>query len=544
MRIAGVATAVFLAALSAGNTVQGALPQYSIIDIGVVSPTDGASQGFRVSPNGIATGRSVGSPTRAFSWTQLGGIQGLPNLASPARNFGVGNGVNDAGVVVGTGSTTAFGSSPLPLMWSGGVVSQLPLPAGQTLGRANDVNGANVAVGSVNAGSLEAGVVYSGGTATVITALTPAGCFLRTAYGINDGGRICGFGIDPNNAARNVGFLYELATNTASEVGALPGMNGAIAFDVSPAGHVVGSSMLNQGSGLPFIWTPGGGMQPIPLPAGTSQGSARGVNSSGWAVGTASSAFAIPFVFDGTSTYALADLLPPGSGWDLSTNTSSSALGISEAGIIVGTGIHNGATHAYAMIPMDTVPVALEDFVASGVDAGIELRWQFSSASDVAAVAVERARSAAGPWEAITPALETQGRATRALDDRVEMGEMWFYRLNAVDRAGERSILGLASARRATDPARVRLDAPWPNPAAGATSVSYHLGSEQPVRLTVHDAAGRLVRTLVDARVTPGTHVQGWDGRTADGRPAAAGLYFIRIHAPAADKAQRVILVR
>ena len=81
-------------------------------------------------------------------------------------------------------------------------------------------------------------------------------------------------------------------------------------------------------------------------------GHCSGVNSSGCVVGIASSAFAIPFLYDGTNTYRLADLLPPGSGWDLSTNTSSSALGISENGTIVGTGVRNGETHAYAMIPM------------------------------------------------------------------------------------------------------------------------------------------------------------------------------------------------
>ena len=91
----------------------------------------------------------------------------------------------------------------------------------------------------------------------------------------------------------------------------------------------------------------------IPLAAGTSSGIARAVNSAGWVVGIDSSAFSIPFLFDGTNTYRLADLLPlPGSGWDLSMNTSSSALGISDLGVIVGTGVHNGETHAYAMVPL------------------------------------------------------------------------------------------------------------------------------------------------------------------------------------------------
>jgi hypothetical protein len=97
-------------------------------------------------------------------------------------------------------------------------------------------------------------------------------------------------------------------------------------------------------------------MVAIPLASGTSQGSARAVNSAGWVVGNDSSAFSIPFLYDGTTTYRLADLIPPNSGWDLSMNTSSSADGITEKGVIVGTGVHNGETHAYAMVPVAPSP--------------------------------------------------------------------------------------------------------------------------------------------------------------------------------------------
>lgn len=348
-------------------------PAYTIVDMGVVQPTDTASQANRISSGGVATGRSLGTPTQAFSWTQGGGIVGLPNLASPARAFSVGNGVNNAGVVVGTGTTTAFGSNPLPLIWQGGAVSQLPLPAGQSFGRANAINSSNVAVGSVGSGSTEFGSYYSGGSAVVITQTTATGQFLRTAYGINDSGRVIGFGVDPAAAAVNVGFVYDIGSATAFTVGALPGRNGAICFDISNAGYVVGSSMLNQGAGTPFIWTEAGGMVEIPLPSGASQGSARGVNNSGWAVGTASTAFAVPFVFDGTASYALADLLPAGTGWNLATTTSASAMGISDSGIIVGTGTYNGAVHAYAMIPVPT-PGAMGVLAMAGLVAGSRRR--------------------------------------------------------------------------------------------------------------------------------------------------------------------------
>ena len=64
-----------------------------------------------------------------------GGIVGLPNLAG--RSYAVCNIANDSGVVVGTAATTLFGYSRLRVIWRNSVVSQPPLPAGETLEDAN-----------------------------------------------------------------------------------------------------------------------------------------------------------------------------------------------------------------------------------------------------------------------------------------------------------------------------------------------------------------------------------------------------------------------
>ena len=352
-RFIAISAALLWVSIISGATAT--TPQYQIYDIGVIEVGDDASQGFGVSHGGIAVGRSIRTARvrrlpghcRAASL----GCRILPGAITPLRTART-----TTAIVVGTAATTLFGSSRLPVMWQNGAVSQLPLPAGETLGDANSVNASGVAVGSVDAGSLQRGAIYSGGSGTIITQTTANGSFFVTAFGINDSGRVVGQGIDPMNAARNVGIVYDIGQNMAFEVGALPGLNGALAFGVSNTGYVVGSSMLNQGSGLPFIWSDQGGMVAIPLATGTSQGSARAVNSAGWVVGNDSSAFSIPFLYDGTNTYRLADLIPPGSGWDLSMNTSSSADGISENGVIVGTGVHNGETHAYAMVPVTPSP--------------------------------------------------------------------------------------------------------------------------------------------------------------------------------------------
>src|SRR6266850_1771588 len=123
-------------------------PQYQIYDIGVVQVGDTASQGFGVSRAGVAVGRPFqDNGTQAFTWTLKGGIVGLPNL--PGRSYCVSNSANDNGIVVGTGATTSFGAGRLPVIWQNGAVSQLPLPAGETLGDANSVNASNVAAGSI-----------------------------------------------------------------------------------------------------------------------------------------------------------------------------------------------------------------------------------------------------------------------------------------------------------------------------------------------------------------------------------------------------------
>src|SRR6476660_6885271 len=173
---------VWVAILSAATATT---PQYQIYDIGVIDAGDDASQGFGVSHGGIAVGRSIRTGgSQAFTWTLNGGLIGLPNLAG--RSHAVSNSANDSGIVVGTAATTLFGTSRLPVIWQNGAVSQLPLPPGETLGDANSVNASTVAVGSVDAGISQRGVIYSGGSATIITQTTTTGCFFLTAFGIND----------------------------------------------------------------------------------------------------------------------------------------------------------------------------------------------------------------------------------------------------------------------------------------------------------------------------------------------------------------------
>jgi len=74
-----------------------------------------------------------------------------------------------------------------------------------------------------------------------------------------------------------------------------------------------------------------------------------------------------------------------------------------------------------------------------------------------------------------------------------------------------------------------RLLAPSPNPFNPTTTIAYTLATPGRVTVRVHDAAGRIVRTLVDGKRTAGEHATVWDGRTDAGERAASGVYFVRM---------------
>jgi enediyne biosynthesis protein E4 len=82
-----------------------------------------------------------------------------------------------------------------------------------------------------------------------------------------------------------------------------------------------------------------------------------------------------------------------------------------------------------------------------------------------------------------------------------------------------------------------------PNPFRDATSLRYVLPAAGPVRLTVHDVAGRRVAVLEDGVREAGGHVVAWDGLVG-GKRAGAGVYFVRLTAGRTVRTGRVTVLR
>jgi cytochrome c peroxidase len=84
----------------------------------------------------------------------------------------------------------------------------------------------------------------------------------------------------------------------------------------------------------------------------------------------------------------------------------------------------------------------------------------------------------------------------------------------------------------------------YPNPFNPSTTIAFTLAAETHVEVTIYDAAGTRVRTLVDERRAGGEYQVPWDGRTDRGGVAASGVYFYRLKTPGVTETRRMVLLR
>jgi len=75
-------------------------------------------------------------------------------------------------------------------------------------------------------------------------------------------------------------------------------------------------------------------------------------------------------------------------------------------------------------------------------------------------------------------------------------------------------------------PTRFDLKQNYPNPVNASTTIAYDVPEVSHVRLTVYDALGRTVATLVDEEMAAGRHTVTWDARDT-----SSGTYFYRLEA-------------
>lgn len=217
------------------------------------------------------------------------------------------------------------------------------------------------------------------------------------------------------------------------------------------------------------------------------------------------------------------------------------------------------ATHGRGMWRAHTDVVAPDVAVVSPnggnslvIGSYVNLDWTASDDLNVSAIDLELSRTGLdGPWETIAAGIPNTGSyawiatGPATADARIRVRATDNSANVAEDLSDDSFAIsdGPTAVEPVAAPIALSLARIVPNPTRGAARIDYTLPTGGTARVSVLDVQGREVQVLARGVHTSGAHQVWWNG-TASGRPAAPGLYFVRLDARGASRIQRVVVTR
>ena len=189
----------------------------------------------------------------------------------------------------------------------------------------------------------------------------------------------------------------------------------------------------------------------------------------------------------------------------------------------------------YNLVNVDdiTLPVFLASFQAIPGDNRINLEWATHSEVDNWEWIVFRRKEGQEDFRELTrlPGNGTTNITTyyNFSDTDVEPETVYAYRLANVDYNGQVNYYPEIVRTSLAPVITFRLYNNYPNPFNAETTVSFEIGERGYTQLEVYDISGRLVKSLFDGRLEPGSYVYKWDGRDERGADAASGVYILNL---------------
>lgn len=83
-----------------------------------------------------------------------------------------------------------------------------------------------------------------------------------------------------------------------------------------------------------------------------------------------------------------------------------------------------------------------------------------------------------------------------------------------------------------------------PNPFNPTTTITYTLKEPGQVSVKVYNTQGQLIRTLVDAHASQGSHSVVWDGLNEKGEHVSSGMYFYKVTSANETVTERMMLMK
>jgi predicted lipoprotein with Yx(FWY)xxD motif len=179
---------------------------------------------------------------------------------------------------------------------------------------------------------------------------------------------------------------------------------------------------------------------------------------------------------------------------------------------------------------------------------GLALAWHPNGEIDLKSYAVYRGLS---PGFVPSPANRVASPTdTLWFDGAWRWNGGFYYKVSALDIHGNESGHALLGPDGVTGndtpkaPEAAYLRQNYPNPFNPTTRIAFGLSVPGRASLRIYDAAGRLVRVLVEGARPAGAYAETWDGRDSRGAAVASGIYFYRLAAPGFDETKKMAIMR
>jgi hypothetical protein len=179
---------------------------------------------------------------------------------------------------------------------------------------------------------------------------------------------------------------------------------------------------------------------------------------------------------------------------------------------------------------------------------GLELTWGRNTEADIGEYHVYRGSS--GSFVPGVSNLIASQCDTTFFDGDWRGSSGYCYKVSAIDIHGNESGFALLAPDDVTGtetpkaPEASYLSQNYPNPFNPTTRIAFGLSAPAQVSLRVYDAAGRLVRVLVNEDRRAGIYEKAWNGCDSSGRAVSSGIYFCRLTAGTFERTNKMILLR
>ena len=246
--------------------------------------------------------------------------------------------------------------------------------------------------------------------------------------------------------------------------------------------------------------------------------------NNGWAVGGNSSGGIVYYTSDGGDNWALQNIPSVNSLYRVFFCDANCGWASGHLGTIIST--------------VNPVPVELTSFTANVNNNSVTLNWQTTTEINNSGFEIQRKKTV---WKSIG-FVNGQGTTTEEnsysfADENLTAGK-YQYRLKQIDYDGSFEYSEILDVQ-ILSPTEYTLNQNYPNPFNPSTTITYSIPSGGVVNLTVMNAIGEEIESLVNEYKTEGTHNVVFN---AENIPS--GIYFYKLESAAFSSVKKMVLLK